>query len=229
MPGSRPRVVLLALLLAGLGLILWLAIVGTTRAGDAYREFGQPAEPLFDGHRIGQIITVPLDQLVGIRLWLRRPVSAAGGTITLRMRSLDQQKDLALVEWPVAELTADGPTTFRLPQLAAAPLQMNRRETLELMLTTRGVDRSDPLGVGVGTNGYGRGLMVRDGQQIPRSDLAFETLYRARLLDRVFPITTIAYGRPGIFGWPPLYALLVYGALVVVGRFAYRVLRAAFH
>ncbi|HEX9440159.1 MAG TPA: hypothetical protein VF909_10770, partial [Roseiflexaceae bacterium] len=75
----------------------------------------------------------------------------------------------------------------------------------------------------------GRGLMVRDGQQIPRSDLAFETLYRARLLDRVFPITTIAYGRPGIFGWPPLYALLVYGALVVVGRFAYRVLRAAFH
>jgi hypothetical protein len=217
----------LALLLAGLGLILWLASADATRAGAAYRQAGKPAEPLFDGRRVGQIIVPPLDQLVGLRLWLRRPANRRGGTIALRVRSLEQHKDLASVELPVAELAEDGPTTFNLPVLAAAPIQINRPETLELMLTTHGVDQSDPVGIGVGGNGYGYGLMVRDGKEIARTDLMFETLYRARLLDRIFPITTIAYGRPGIFGWPPLYALLVYGVLAALGHFACWVFRTA--
>jgi hypothetical protein len=189
---SPRRIVSPALLLLGLGMIHWLATADTTRAGAAYREAGKPAEPLFDARRIGQIITPPLDQLAGIRLWLRPPANLRGGTIALRVRSLERQKDLATVELPVAELAAGGPTTFSLPALAAAPLQMNRPETLELMLTTRGVDRSDPVGIGVGANGYGHGLMVRDGKEIASTDLMFETLYRARLLDRMFPITAIA-------------------------------------
>jgi len=219
---------LFALLVASFGLIFWLASANTTRSGAAYRLAGKPAEPLFDGRHVGQIITPPLDRLVGIRLWLHPPANPRGATIALHIRSLDQQKDLATAELPVAELAADGPTTFNLPALAAAPLQINRPETLELMLTTNGVDRSDPVGIGVGGNGYGRGLMVRDGKEIAHSDLMFETLYRVRLLDRIFPITAIAYGRPGIFGWPPLYALLIYGALVALGLFAYQVFRSAF-
>jgi len=224
---SPRRVVAVALLLAGFGLILWLATAGTIRAGAAYREANRPAEPLFDGRQVGQIITPPLDRLIGIRLWLRPPAQARGGSLALRVRSLDQKIDLAIIELPVAELAVDGPTTFNLPA-PAAPFLMNRPETLELMLTTRGVERSDPVGIGVGGNGYGYGLMVRDGKEIAHTDLMFETLYRARLLDRMFPITAIAYGRPGIFGWPPLYALLVYGLLVLLGRFAYQVLRTGF-
>src|SRR6266498_2695677 len=71
MPGSRLRIVSLAVVLAGLGLILWLATADTTRAGHAYGETGKRDESLFDGHEIGQIVVPSLDQLVGIRLWLR--------------------------------------------------------------------------------------------------------------------------------------------------------------
>jgi hypothetical protein len=224
---ARRRLVLLGLFLAGLGLVFWLATAPTVRVGDAYREASEPGEALFDGHPIGQIIAPPLDQLVGLRLWLRRP-AAPRGTLVLRVRSLDQGLDLTEIELPVAALPAQGPTSFRLPERMAAPLQMNRRETLELLLTARGVDPADPVGVAVGGNGYGYGLLVRAGREIPRADLVFETLYQARLLDRVVPITAIAYGRPGIFGAPQLYALLLYAVLVLLLGFVALVLRAAF-
>lgn len=224
---ARSRLVLLGLFLAGLGVVFWLASAPTVRVGDAYREASEPAEALYDNHPIGQIIAPPLDQLVGLRLWLRRP-AAPRGTLALHVRSLDQGLDLALIELPVADLPAQGPTSFRLPERLAAPLQMNRRETLELMLTSQGVDSADPVMVAVGGNGYGYGLLVRAGREMPRADLVFETLYQARLLDRVVPITTIAYGRPGIFGAPQLYALLLYSVLALLLAFVTRVLRAAF-
>lgn len=224
----RLRIVLIALAAAGLVVLLWLATAAAAWPGSAYRDMSRPDEPLFDGHQIGQVVAAPLDRLVAVRLWLRRPANPGNSVIALRVRSLDQGKDLAAVELPVASIAADGPTTFGLPALAAPPLQINRPETLELVLITGGVAQADPVGIGVGRNGYGRGLMVRDGQEITDADLPFEMLYRARLLDRFFPITAIADQRPGIFGWPPFYALLVYGVLILLGRFAYRVLRAAF-
>jgi len=224
---SRRRRILLGLLFVSLGLVIWLAVTPTVRVGDAFRAATQPAESLFDSHPVGQIITLPLDQLVGIRLWLQHPASARG-TLTLRVRSLDQQRDITQIRVPVAGLPADGPTTFNLPVDKLAPLQMHRRETLELMLTTSGVESADPVGVGVGGNGYGYGLLVRDGREIPQSDLVFEALYQARLLDRIVPITRIAYGRPGIFGAPLFYALLIYALLILLARFVGRLLLAAF-
>ena len=58
------------------------------------------------------------------------------------------------------------------------------------------------------------------------TDLAFELLYRSSWFDRALPITQIARSRPGIFGWPPLYALLVYAMLVVLGLFLRRLAQA---
>jgi hypothetical protein len=216
---SYPRRLALAAIVAGAGLALWLALAPAPRVGASYREAGQVLDTLADGRQLGQIVQEPLDDLVGFRLWLLRPSDPGTGMLILRVRSLDQAKDLAVVETPVSRLAPDGPATFELAPLPVEPTRMHRRETLELTLTTRGVGQAHAISVLASGNRYGYGLMLRDGKENPRSDLLFEMLYRASLFDRLLPITAIAYSRPGIFGWPPLYALIVYGVLVALALF----------
>jgi hypothetical protein len=219
------RIVALIPILAGVGLTLWLARAPAPRIGVANREAGQVVATLSDGHELGQIVQVPLDDLTGIRLWLLRSADPGVGTLILRVRSLDRAKDLAVIETPVSQLAPDGPTTFRFVEMPIEPQRMHLRETLELKLTTRRVAEAGAISVLASGNKYGHGVMLREGEQIARSDLLFETLYRASLFDRLVPITTIAYGRPGIFGWPPLYALLLYGTLIALGLFVIRLVR----
>lgn len=45
---------------------------------------------------------------------------------------------------------------------------------------------------------------------------AFVPLYQTRQLDRVWPISKMAAARPGVFGWPPFYAILAYAFLVLL-------------
>jgi hypothetical protein len=218
-PISYARALTLAAIVAGAGLVLWLASIPEPRAGVTYSRAGQVVDTLADGRQIGQIIREPLDDLVGFRLWLQRPADPGSGMLLLRVRSLDQAKDLAVIEIPVSRLAPDGPTTFELAPPSIQRTRMHMPETLELMLTTQGVDQGRAIGVLASGNRYGYGLMLRDGKEITRSDLLFEVLYRGSLFDRILPITRIAYSRPGVLGWAPLYALIVYAVLVGLGLF----------
>ncbi|MEM8529976.1 MAG: hypothetical protein AAGF95_03985 [Chloroflexota bacterium] len=67
-------------------------------------------------------------------------------------------------------------------------------------------------------------MLIHDGVQIARADLAFDVLYETRWMDRFLPITNIAQSRPGIFGWPPLYALLTYTLIITISYLCIKVI-----
>jgi len=218
------RLPIILALLIGLGLVLWLATLDTPRVGDGQTDRSWVAGYLDDQHRFGQFVNLSPKGLAGIRLWLPRPVAPGTGELIVHVRAADGGPDRATARIPVAALAQHGPTDFRFAALQADPLHDEPIAPLLLEIESQGVDRASAVSVIAGHNRYSNGLLLRDGQALPRADLAFEPLYAARWLDRLLPITQIAQRRPGIFGWPPLYALLAYALLLalgwLLGRFA---------
>jgi hypothetical protein len=210
------RLIPLALLL-GLGLVLWLAALDLPRVADGQTDRSWVAGYLDDQHSFGQFVSLPPEGLAGIRLWLPRPVAPGTGELIVHVRSAAGGPDRATAHIAVAALAQHGPTDFRFAALQTDPLHDEPSAPLLLLLESRGVDRASAVSVIAGRNRYSNGLLIRDGQALPRADLAFEPLYAARWLDRLLPITQIAQRRPGIFGWPPLYALLAYALLLALG------------
>jgi hypothetical protein len=211
------RLLLSVALLLGLGLVLWLAALDTPRVADGQTDRSWVAGYLDDQHYFGQFVNLPPDGLAGIRLWLPRPVVPGTGELIVHLRSAGGGPDRATAHVAVAALAQHGPTDFRFTALQADPLRDRPITPLLLVLESRGVDRANAVSIIAGHNRYSNGLLVRDGRELPRADLAFEPLYASCWLDRLLPITRIAQHRPCIFGWPPLYALLAYVLLLVLG------------
>jgi hypothetical protein len=207
------RLVAAAVFSVGTALIIWLALLDDPLTGSGQVDRSWVAGYLYDGRQFGQIVEPARRDLVGIRLWLPRPIAPGAGTITLRIQPIDSEVDLATAQLAVADLAANGPTTFWLPPVPMDRLTTTEPVPLRLLLTTSAVDRGSAVSVLAGPNGYSNGLLLRGQQGLPRADLAFEPLYQSRWLDRVLPITQMARSRPGILGWPPLYALLLWGVL----------------
>ncbi len=207
------RLVLTTVFCVGTATIIWLALLDDPIAGSGQVDRSWVAGYLYDGHQFGQIVEPVRHDLVGVRLWLPRPTTPGAGTVILHIQAVDSGAELATAQLAVAELAARGPTTFRF-----APVPMDRLTTtkpvpLKLLLETRAVDRAGAVSVLAGPNGYSNGMLLRDDQGLPRADLAFEPLYQSRWLDRLLPITQMARSRPGLLGWPPLYALLLWVVL----------------
>jgi hypothetical protein len=222
MPRSLARPLIYTTLLIGLGLVLGAASISAPAAGARQDMRTWVAGYVYGDHAFGQIVQPAHRDLVGVRLWLPRPVAPGTGTLILTVHPISGGEALAMARIAVADLPSRGPATFRFD-----PVPLDRAEgglPAPLMLTLKGegIDRSSAVSVMAGPNRYSNGALVRDGLLIPRADLAFELLYRASWFDRILPITQIARSRPGIFAWPPLYALLAYGLLVTLGRFLSR-------
>ena len=216
------RRALIGALLVGLAAVLLCASISAPIVGASQPVRNWVAGYLDDGHQFGQIIQPSAHDLVGVRLWLLRPVAPGAGTILLSVRALDGGDTLATARLAVADLPAHGPATFRFDPVALDRVVTSKPAPVALVLTTQGVERSSAVSVMAGPNGYSNGIMLRDGRENARADLAFELLYRSSWFDRALSITQIARSRPGIFGWPPLYALLVYAMLVALGLFLRR-------
>jgi hypothetical protein len=207
------RLVLTAIFCVGTAMSIWLALLDDPLVGSGQADRSWVAGYLYDGHQFGQIVEPVRHDLVGVRLWLPRPTNPGAGTVILHIQAVDSSAELATAELAVAELAASGPTTFRF-----APVPMDRLTTtkpvpLKLLLETRAVDRAGAVSVLAGPNGYSNGMLLRDDMGLPRADLAFEPLYQSRWLDRLLPVTQMARSRPGLLGWPPLYALLLWVVL----------------
>ncbi len=227
MPRSIARLLIPAGLLCGLGLVIWLASIDAPRPGDGQLDRSWVAGYLDDQHRFGQYANLPLEGLTGIRLWVPRPVAPSAGELILHLRPAGGGPDHATARIAVAALAQRGPTDLRFDALHADPLRGDPADALLIELESRGVDRASAVSIMAGRNRYGNGVLIRDGQPLPRADLAFEPLYAARWLDRLLPITSIAQRRPGIFGWPPFYALLFYALLLALGWLLVRLARGS--
>jgi hypothetical protein len=220
------RVIVATALLLGAGGVWALATQYETRIGPAQEERNWVVGYLHDGHSFGQIMRLRLEGLTGIDLWLQQPVTPGSGAVTIELRRLADQQVVATSEIPVAALAARGPTTFTF-----AVVETDRRAArdpvpLALILRTHEVNRDSAVSVMAGGNRYGGGAILLGENLVPGADLFFRARYQARVIDRVLPITQIAYARPGIFGWPPLYALLAYGLLVGLTLFFIALVRA---
>lgn len=221
------RILIVAGLLGGLALALWLASAEAPRvesdAGQTYR--GWMAGYLYDQHRFGQYANLPIEGLAGVRLWLPRPVAPGSGMLTLHVRLSSGGPDLAVAQVAAAALAQPGPTDFRFDPLRADPLRGDQVEPLLIEIDSQGLGRANAVSVIGGPNRYANGTLTRDGKPVARADLAFAPIYAARRLDALLPVTRMAQRRPGIFGWPPLYALLAYGLLAALGWLLVRVAR----
>jgi hypothetical protein len=213
-------------LLVGPGLILWLTAIEDPRVGAGQTVRNWPAGQLDDQHQFGQRALLHLDDLVGVRLWLIRPTTPGAGTIVLRLRPAAGGANLAEGQLAVSALTLRGPSVFRFSALRTDPLAADRAVPIELILETHGVDRASAVSVMAGPNRYKDGTLLQDGREIAPADLAFEPLYQASWFDRILPVTRIARARPGILGWPPLYALFLWVVLCSCGWFMGSLVRA---
>ena len=214
------------LLLVGACLVFWLASSSDPRVGPSQNDRSWVAGYLTDHHSFGQIMRLPLERLIGIRVWLCKPVTPNSGVIVLQLRKLEDKRVLATSELPVSGLTTCGPITFRLSPITFDPVTDGEQVAVMLTLETHDVSLTNRVSVIAGQNQYGNGLLLRDNQQIPLADLSFTTLYASSRFDHIVPITDIAQSKPGIFGWAPLYALLMYGLLIALAFVFHALVRA---
>lgn len=209
---QQVAVALLALIGGAVLLVLATRLDEQPGSGQVLRSY--VAGYLDDGHSIGQAMRLPLENLTGVQLWLVRPANPGGGTIFVTLQDSTTGEVFARPQIAVRDLPPDSPVAFDFPTVRVPSLDYGRASRVELVLTTTGVDRSSAVSVMAGPNRYSNGLLLKGDRQFPRVDLAFRPLYERRLLDRYLPVTRMAAGRQGMFGWPPLYALLLWLAVL---------------
>jgi hypothetical protein len=157
-------------------------------------------------HTFGQTFMVERGELVAIRMVLLSAPGDHSDTVVLRLHSAeDGLPDLAVAKMPVQALAQTDWTTFEIP-----PVTISQTTTLRLDLAAPTLTPSDWVTVIAGPDTYPDGELYADGQPNPTTDLAFQPVYRQRWFDWLLPISRMAHGKPGVLGWPPLYALLAY-------------------
>ena len=206
-----------------------LATTEGTRVGPHQFEHERSLRKLSDSHVLGQIFEIEPAQLVGLRVWLAVPTTPPESIITARLYAYEFKRDIASATLPTTALRSGAASVFRFTAIRADGWPAGKPLTVELRMSTHGVPADLPL-VGLGSsNRYSNGLVVYDGHERPREDLAFAALYRGTRIDELLPVTQIATARPGIFGWPPLYALLVWSMLWAAGSLLMSLIRTLYN
>jgi hypothetical protein len=246
--GQRPlgRRVRRALPWVGLVLVYVLSSLTTDSVGRAPTQRNLVFGRLSREHSFGQTLVVERDDLVALRVFLLANPTDREDPVMLRLRYADPglpfdklanrrddssaAPDLAVAVLPMRALARGDYTTFAIP-----PLMLNSppgvvTTTLLFDLQAPTLAPSDWITVMAGPDTYPGGELFADGDPRPAFDLAFQPIYRRHWLDILLPISRMAHGKPGVLGWPQLYALLAYAYCVVLVRVfvaVWRVVQAA--
>jgi hypothetical protein len=224
-----------AALWLGLLLVFALSNLANDRAGQAPTQRNWVFGRLNREHTYGQTFVVERDTLVALRVLLFANPSGRDDPVTLRLRYADADlpsnrtgergadegavpPELAVVTLPLRALARQELTTFAFPPLALSFPPGVVTATLRLDLDAPTLPPSEWVTVMAGPDTYGGGQLLVDGEPEPSADLAFQPVYQRRWFDLLLPITRMAHDKPGLLGWPPLYALLAYGCCVIAAR-----------
>jgi hypothetical protein len=224
-PSGRSRAILRTIAAGpwlGLLLIFALSSLVAERAGPTPTQRNWVFGRLDSSHTFGQTFVALPGELIGVRVLLFANPGARDEPVTLRLRYAEGDlPELAVATLSLRELGRRDWTTF-----AIQPLALHLTATLRLDLEAPTLPSDDWITVMAGPDTYAGGELFAGSTSRPKIDLAFQPVYRRRWLDGVLPITRMALGKPGLLGWPPLYALLAYGSAVALARLLLALWRA---
>jgi hypothetical protein len=211
----------------GLALVYLLSSATIDGSGRAPTQRNWVFGRLSREHTFGQTFVVERDDLVAVRVLLFASPTERDDPVTLHLRYADRAlPDLAAVTLPLRDLARQELTTFALPPLTLIFPPQLVTTTLRIDLEAPTLAPTDWVTVMAGPDSYQRGALFQDGAPRPWADLAFEPVYRQRWFDRVLPISRMAYGKPGLLGWPQSYALLAYACCVLLAYTLLKLWRA---
>lgn len=145
--------------------------------------------------------------LSGIRIWLDRP-APVGAELEVVVGER-QLSGLAFEEHIVSLNTVkpEGTIDLSFPPLRASSSPHVLATIIEVRLKAIALKP-------------GEVIVLRAGHE-PGSATArpaFQPCYEVRPFDTLWPISRMGAGRPGVFGWPPFYALMAYVFLILLSR-----------
>jgi hypothetical protein len=167
---------------------------------------------LHQNQSFGQTFVVEYPQLTAIRVRLLPVSPDRSEPVTLRLRQFAAgTPDLVVVSRPIHAIIPTEMTTFSFPPLSLGSGISTITPTLEFLLETPKLPPAEGVTAIAGPDTYPYGVLLVNGAQREALDLAFQPVYLRRWIDVLLPVSHMAAGKPGILGWPPFYALLVYG------------------
>jgi hypothetical protein len=201
---------------------LWLGLLLALALSSLTTDYGGPAPTqrnwvfgrLNHEHTFAQTFIASPGELVAVRLLLFANPGDRDTLVTLRLRYAEGDRStLAVVILPVSMFDRGGWTTFEIP-----PLTLTMTSSLRLDVESPTLPSNDWITVMAGPDTYPHGELFVNGMPHPVADLAFQPVYRRRWIDWLLPISRMALGKPGLLGWPPLYALLAYSFCLVLAH-----------
>jgi len=202
-----PRIWWLTAVVVGAALVLLAATLTVDVSGIGLPPDNGPPVFLTEGAVVAWVFPAERPGLSGFRLWLDQP-TVAEAELVAKVSHADLPA-ITLVETVVPLVAVEAHQTV---DLRFVPLWMMESPpalttTLRVQLEVRMAGSQAKIGLKSGCGPAGEGRTP-----------AFLPRYQVRIFDLILPISRIAAGRPGLVGWPPLYALLAYGFIVLLLR-----------
>ncbi len=167
---------------------------------------------------IEQTFTTTRADLVGLRVRLRPgEADAPDLSIPIHLRYSDGPAIDMVSASLAAENAEGGMASIRFPPLVASRDPYLVTGTLRLILDIPAIPPGTGPLITVSRGPAARGGLIIDGIPQPGADLAITPLYQIRWVDRIWPISAMAAGKPGLLGQPPFYALLAYLYILGIG------------
>lgn len=199
---ERIRTLWPALPLLGAALTLLAALATWPVSGAGLQPDEATSVALAEGEALAWTFATERGGLSGLRVWLEQPAPATGSlAVTIAAAELPDLP-LVIAEAPLSAAGADGALDLTFDPLREGASPHEPTATLQVRLVAEGL-----------RPGASLALRGADEQRV-----AFAPRYQERPFDTLLPISAIAAGRPGLLGWPPLYALLAYALLVALLR-----------
>ncbi|MEI6775457.1 MAG: hypothetical protein WCK70_01000 [Chloroflexales bacterium] len=167
---------------------------------------------------IEQTFTITRPDLVGLAIQIHPATQIVPDLrIPLHLRYADGPPIDLVSENLSVQAATNGVIAIRFPPLMAVHDLRVPTTTLTFILDIPQVQPNTGLTFTARENHQTPDTLTIDGRVLTNRELVFAPIYQHRWADSLWPISAMARGKPGVLGWPPLYALLAYIYLIVLG------------